>query len=125
MNRDGFTLVEMIIGMLIFAVGVLGLVGSTAFVSLQINAADMRTERSMARQQVVEELRTTDFDAVQTVAKASGTAVGDYTIWWDVSELDWALKQVTLYTEGPAFRDSRRTPAVVDTVNVRIARLLE
>lgn len=125
MNRDGFTLIEMMVGLLIFTIGVLALAGSTAFVTLQIGVADLRTERTMARQQVVEQLRSTDFEAVQSVAKASGAVVGDYTVWWDVAELDWALKQVTLYTEGPAFRDSRRTAGVMDTVNVRIPRLLK
>ncbi|NIP80991.1 MAG: prepilin-type N-terminal cleavage/methylation domain-containing protein, partial [Gemmatimonadetes bacterium] len=68
MNRDGFSLVEIIVGMLILVVGVLGLASSTGFVAMQIEAADLRTERTVAYQQVAERLRSADFDNVQSRA---------------------------------------------------------
>lgn len=122
-NREGFSLIEIIVGMMIFVVAVLALASSTGFVAMQIQAADLRTERSVAYQQATERLHATDFDAIVTKAQGDAVTVGDYTVWWDVSSMDWSLKQVDLYTQGPAFRGGQRLPAVVDTVTIRIARL--
>ena len=122
MNRNGFTLIEMIVGMLVLTVGVLALASSTAFVAVQLDSADVRTERAGAQQQVVEQLRSLDFDSVDTATKGAGATVGEYTLWWDVSSLRWALKEVRLYTEGPAFRNGRKDGLAVDTLTVRIPR---
>lgn len=122
MNRDGFTLIEVIVGMMILVVAVVALAGTTGFVGLQIRAADLRTDRSLARQQVIERLHATDFDTLDDVAKGSGVAHDGYTIWWDVSSLRWALKEVAVYTEGPGYRDGRYRTSIEDTVTVRIAR---
>jgi prepilin-type N-terminal cleavage/methylation domain-containing protein len=122
MNRGGFTLVEVIVGMLILSVGVIGLASSTGYVSLQLQAADLRTDRSMARQQVVESLHAMDFTALDDVDKASGETIGRFTVWWDVESLRWAIKEVDVYTEGPGFRNGHREASVRDTVTVRIAR---
>ena len=70
MNRDGVGLIEVIIGILILAVGILAMAASTTFVQVQLWSADMRTERSVARQQVLEELRAAPFDSVATRAEA-------------------------------------------------------
>jgi prepilin-type N-terminal cleavage/methylation domain-containing protein len=122
MNRDGFTLIEVIVGMLIFTIGVLALASSTAFVSLQLNAAEVRTERSMAQQHAIERLRGIDFDSMKSVTKGNGSALGDYEVWWTVSALRWALNEVDIITEGPGYRDGRRDSAMVDTLTVQIPR---
>lgn len=122
MNRDGFTLIEVIVGMLIFVVGVMALASTTGFVSLQLQAADLRTERNVAYQQITERLHATPFDSVRTRTQANATTAGAYSMWWDVDSLRWALKQVHVYSQGPAFREGRRHESVVDTLTFRIAR---
>ena len=122
MNRQGMTLVEVMVAMLILMVGVLALASSMGFVSLQVMAADIRTERTAARQQAIEQLFAEDFDALLDASKGSGATVNDYTIWWDVTDIGWALKNVEVYTDGPGFHSGRRQPSVVDTLTVRIAR---
>lgn len=124
MNRDGFTLVELIVAMMIFMVGVLALASTTGFVGLQLRAADLRTERSLAHQQAMEEIRSKPFDDILTASKGAGAEIGDYTVWWDVNDVQWALKNVAVYTEGPGFRAGYRDPAVVDTITVRISRVV-
>lgn len=122
MNRDGFTLIEVIVALLIFAVAILALTSSTGFVGLQMQAADLRTERSVARQQALEKLRAQDFDDILSATKGAGHDVNGYQVWWDVQSLQWALKEVRMYTEGPGFRDGRRQDSMEDTLVVRLAR---
>lgn len=125
MNRDGFTLVEVIVGMMVFAVGVLALTATMGFVSLQLQAADVRTERSVAVQQATEYLYTMDFDAVETKAGADALPFGDYAVWWDVEDLSWSLKEVSVYSQGVSFREQGRREGVLDTLVFRIARPFE
>lgn len=125
MNRKGIGLIEVMVGMLVLTVGVLAMAGSTTYVQMQLWSADMRTERQAARQQVVEELRAIPFDNVTTVAQGDAVTRGDYTLWWDASSLQWALKEIQIYTEGPAVVNGQRQTAVRDTVRVRIARMIE
>lgn len=124
-NRGGFSLIEVIFGMLIFVTGVLALGVSTGFVSMQLQSSDLRTERSVAHQRVVERLRSTEFDDVVTVAEASSIGVGSYRVWWNVTSVQWALKEVEVISKGASVVDGYRQPAVQDTVVFRIARLLE
>ena len=122
MNRDGFTLVEVIVGMMILVIAAVALAGSTGYVGMQLQASDLRTNRMMARQQVIEELHAMQFDNVVNRAQGSATMRDGFSVWWDVSSLRWALKDVAIYTEGPGFRDGRFSGTLRDTVNVRIAR---
>lgn len=123
MNRDGFTLIEVIVGMLIFMVGVLALAASTGFVSTQLQAADLRTERSIAYQQAVERLHSLDYDT-ELVTRAPGDAVtmGDYQIWWEVAPVGWGLKEIDVISEGPGYQNGRLVPTVLDELTIRIAR---
>jgi prepilin-type N-terminal cleavage/methylation domain-containing protein len=123
MNRSGFSLIEIMVGMLIFAVGFMALSASTAFVSAQIQAADVRTERNVAYQQVSEQLHALPFDSVKT--HSSPQAVGSYALTWDVQSVNWALKQVRLVSTGPGFEGGRRVASATDTLTIRIARPIQ
>lgn len=122
MSRSGFSLIEVMVGMLIFAVGVLALSASTGYMGLQIRAADMRTERSVTFQQVSEQLQAKQFDEVVDLNESDAMVIGSYEAWWDVDSLSWALKEVSIFTEGPGFVDGQRADEVEDTLIVRIAR---
>ena len=118
MNRDGVGMIEVIIGLLAMA-------ASTTFVQVQLWSADMRTERNVARQQVMEELYAIHFDSVQTRAEADAVTRGEYTLWWDVTSLSWPLKEVDVVTRGPAVRNGERRLTYQDTMTFRIARLIQ
>lgn len=122
MNRSGFSLIEVMVGMLIFVIGIMALAASTGFVSMQLLASDIRTERNVANQRVIEQLRALHFDSVQTRAAGSASTFGHYAMWWDVTTLRWQLKEVSIYSDGPGFQDGRRVESVTDTLVVRIAR---
>lgn len=123
-NRDGFSLIEIIFGMLIFVTGVLALGVSTGFVSMQLQSSDLRTERSVAHQRVAERLYAADFDTVVDRAELDAVTVDSYQVWWNVQSVQWALKEVELISKGPSIVDGRRNPAAQDTVAFRIARVL-
>ena len=122
MNRDGFSMIEVIVGMMIFVVGVLALASSTGFVAMQIEAADLRSERNVAVQTVTERMRAGDFDAISTRPAGDAVSAAGYSVWWDVTELEWAHKEITLYVQGPGYQHGKMHRGVVDTTTVRLAR---
>jgi Tfp pilus assembly protein PilV len=113
-------MVEVIIAIVILAVGVLGMAGTTAYVIRQITLADVMTERAVALQTVVEQLQSVPFANV-----GSGTdSVGMFTMrWTSVSETTLS-KLVTIVTSGPGLSRtsavSQLAPAVLDTFQYRV-----
>jgi Tfp pilus assembly protein PilV len=122
MNRDGFSVIEVLIGLIILTMGVLALASSTGYISTQVRVADLRTERSTAYDAAAEQLRAMDFDSVQDVTYATAQVESRYKVWWTVTSLHWALKDVTLYSEGPGFVGGRLATDARDTISMRIAR---
>lgn len=98
--REGFTIVELLVSLLVLSVAVLALATALGYTILQLRSADARTERSMAVTQIQEELRSRDFSNVTTKAEANALTVGDYDLWWDVVT-NGNVKRVTIYSKGP------------------------
>lgn len=96
-GRAGFSLVELIVAVIILAVGVLGLAGMTALVVRQVTLADVNTERSAALQSVIERLRATNISSIGT-----GSAItGSYTVSWSVIDSTSLSRTVRVITTGP------------------------
>ena len=113
--RGGFSLVEIIAAIMILSCGLLAMAASTTYVSAQLRSTSFDTQRTLARQQVMEQLRGTFFANVAT--NSTGQTVGRYTVFWVVSEPATNVKSVSVITRGPAYR-SQRTGArttVTDT----------
>lgn len=126
MNRQGVGLIEVIIGMIVLTVGVLALAGSTSYVAVQIAAADMRTERHVARQQVFEELLARPYEEARvSLSETDALTRGAYNVWWTSTDIGWALLELELYTRGPSPKGAGRRNIVVDTVHYRIARPIQ
>jgi prepilin-type N-terminal cleavage/methylation domain-containing protein len=118
-DRDGFTIVEVIISVVILAVGLLGMAGATLLVVQQTNLADATADRSLAVQTAIEGLRAVPFDDVA----AGSDSVGVFDVSWTVTSGDrW--KQVEIVTVGPGSVASRGFPmlhpSVHDTFSYRI-----
>lgn len=118
----GFTMVEVIIAILILAVGILGLAGTTALSVRQVNMSDVATERSVALQTTVERIRAMDFDSVST-----GTdSVGGYDVSWTTTG-SGSTKLVEIVWVGPGLQSIPGSlpvlgPEVADTFTYRIIR---
>ena len=107
----GFTLVELLVALVIFTVGILGLAATTSFVVLQTTMAELSTERSAAVQEIVEQLKATDYDQV-----ASGTAyVGPYSMSWTVSAGNRS-KVIALASTGPGVTSGSGMPSLATSV---------
>ena len=112
--RGGFSLVELVIAIVILAVGVLGLAGTTAFVVRQVTLADVNTERSAALQSVVERIRSTAYTSVGTGSQT----IGSFSVVWSISDSTVATKTVRVITTGPGLR--RDTAATVPTLGASV-----
>ncbi len=114
-------MVEVIIAIVILAIGVLGLGGTTAYIIRQITLSDLMTERSVAFQTTVDRLQSMPYDSV-----GSGTdSVGIFAVEWS-SVADGAQnKIVTILTRGPGLGGAAfpmNDPQVIDTFVFRILR---
>lgn len=120
-GRDGFSLVEVIIAILILAVGVLGLAGTTAHITRQITLADLMTERSVAFQTIIDRLQSLPYDDV-----GSGSdSVGVYVVRWASTPDGPQSKLVRIVTLGPGLGSGTPpglSPQVADTFDFRVLR---
>ena len=113
---DGFSLVEIIAAIMILSFGLLTMAASTTYVTAQLRSASFDTQRNLARQQVMEQLRGTFYDSVNT--NTTGLAVGRYRVTWNVTipSANNPIKEVRVITRGPAYRPTRTNKAVRSTV---------
>ncbi len=119
-SREGFTIVEVIVAMLILVVGVVGLAAGSAQIIRQITLADLESERSVAFQTVIEQLQASPYDNV-----ANGTStVGVFDVSWAVANDGAQSKIVTITTVGPGVRanSTLNDPARSETFIFRVLR---
>jgi prepilin-type N-terminal cleavage/methylation domain-containing protein len=118
-QRAGFTLVEVIVAIVVLAVGLLGMAATTTVLLRQITLADLSTERSMALQTTLERLRATPFDSV----RAGADTVRNFQVSWTVTDL-FQWKDVEIVTMGPgqASGYGMVSPYVADTFTHRLIR---
>jgi prepilin-type N-terminal cleavage/methylation domain-containing protein len=120
-GRGGFSMVEVIIAIVILAVGVLGLAGTTAYIVRQVTLADLMTERSAAFQTIVDRIQSLPFDNVTS----GSDSVGIFAVTWDAVLDGPQNKIVTIVTTGPGLGGTTvptNDPQVVDTFIFRVLR---
>jgi Tfp pilus assembly protein PilV len=103
-RRDGFTVVEVLIAVLILSVGLLGLVASAALTTRMIGQGQRYSEASAMAAQQFEVLRS------QSCGSMSGgsTAQGRFTVIWTVQNVaDGRARGVTVVVNSPAARGMR------------------
>jgi prepilin-type N-terminal cleavage/methylation domain-containing protein len=117
--QNGFSLVEIMIATMVLTVGLLAMAASTAYVSAQLKSNTYTTQRTQAKERIVEELRATTYANVTNAGTAR--TVGRFTMTWNVSTSGLA-KRVNLITSGPAYRGNTRgqRTTVVDTMSFSI-----
>lgn len=114
-GRDGFTLVELLVAVVVLTVGLLAFAGTTVVLIRQVTLAGLATERATAVQTVVEQLRALPYDSV-----GSGSdSLGAFRVTWTSTTLG-ATKEVQVVTLGPGARGQALSPAVADTFSTRI-----
>lgn len=119
-DREGFTLVELVIAMLILTVGVLGLAGTTAYVVRQVDIARLNSERAAALQSAVEYVQSIPYASVQ----ADAMEVGRYSLEWEVIPSRFmSTVRIVSIGPGPAVGQQGATvihPSVADTFDYQL-----
>lgn len=120
-GREGFSIVEVIIAIVILAVGLLGTAGTTLLVVKQTTLSDATTDRSVALQSTIERLRALPFDSVL----AGQDSIGAFEIAWTVTE-GGRWKSLEMVTTGPGLASGGGFPmlsySIPDTFTYRIVR---
>jgi prepilin-type N-terminal cleavage/methylation domain-containing protein len=109
--RNGFTLVEVMVALIILTVGVLGLAATTVWVVRQGTLAELTTERSAAVQTVVEQLRASEYASLA----AGSDSVGRFDVSWSIVDGNRS-KLVTLVTVGPGLSSGGGMPSLTGSV---------
>ena len=126
-REGGFTMVEVIIAIVILAVGLLGMAGTTAVLVRQITLSDVATKRNAAQQTVIERLRAADWENLSTTYASGTETIGPFEVSWTVTSpsSQWGVLQVI--TVGPGLGRGTGgfpmlTDNVADTFTYRILR---
>lgn len=120
--RAGFTIIEVILAMVVLAVGLLGTAGTTLLLVRQTTLADVATERAVALQGTIEGLRSIPFDSV----RSGSDSIGAFEISWTVGRESLRWKGVDIVTTGPGLQAGDGFPTIAqsvpDTFSYRIIR---
>lgn len=121
MDRSGFSLVEVVVAIIILAIGVLGLGGTTAYTVRQVTLSDTMTERAAAFQTIIDRLQSLPYDSVV----AGADTVGIFATNWTVTPDGPQNKIVTIVTIGPGLSGGplpSNDPMATDTFQIRVLR---
>lgn len=119
-EQNGFSLVEVIVAIVVLSVGMLAMAASTGYIAAEVRSSTFNTQRSVARRQLIEELRAMPFDNVTTTGTRT---IGMYSLTWQAASVNTNLKSVLVIASGPGVRSTRGgREAIVDTAFVQIAR---
>ena len=127
-SQRGFTVVEVIIAVIVLAVGILGMAGTTAHIVRQVTYAEATSKRARALQSVIERVRAAGYDSVAYGSDGSGTeAIGSFAVAWTSAASSARSVLVTIITTGPGLAPvSGSLPvmsnAVTDTFTYRLIR---
>ncbi len=120
-DTRGFSLVELVVAVVVFAVGALAFAGSTAFLNRQTTVADLDSERTAALISTMELIRATDYDSLV----AGSDSVGRFGVAWSVIR-SAESSVVRVITTGPGLGTSPGMgmpvirPNVQDTFTYRV-----
>lgn len=97
-SREGFSLIEVVVAMLLLTVGLLGLAAGTGWVLRSTDGARVDTARAAAIQSAVEQVRSLDDD---TLAEGGTLALpGGYQATWEALGTTVNSTQVRIVLTG-------------------------
>jgi len=120
--KDGFSLIEVIVAIVILSVGILAMGASTGYVLNQVKASELRSDRMIAVRQASEELRAIDFNDLGAACGNQSFQIGRYAVTCSIQMAQPNLARVQLISTGPGFAQGRLSASVPDTTVINIAR---
>ena len=79
--RAGFSIIELVMALIVLAFGVVGLATTTLFITRQLTLAEVTTARATAARSVMERIRATPYDLIDS----GGDTIGPMVISWTVT----------------------------------------
>lgn len=120
-GREGFSLIEVVVAMLILTIGILAMAASTGYILSEVRMAKFRSERNVAVGEVKQQLRGIDWDNLDG-ACGSAVTIGDYTVSCTVNQPSVHLKEAILVSVGPGYSAGAVDLEVVDSTALLFAR---
>ncbi len=120
----GFSLVELVMSILVLALGLVGLATTTLFVTRQLTLAEVTTARVTAIQSVMERIRATPYDSIS----AGGDTIGRLVVSWTPTVTTAQTQAVRIVTVGPGLasisegQSPMLSSAVADTVIYKVLK---
>lgn len=111
-RKKGFTIVEVLFALIILTFGILGLAATTLWVVRQTQVSEVATERMIALQSVIEELRAVPYNSVTD----GSSTEGNYSVSWTVASGS-SSKLVTVTTTGPGLTSGGGMPTLSSSVS--------
>ena len=123
--RAGSSIIEMVMALIVLAFGVVGLATTTLFITRQVILAEVTTARSAATRSVMERIRATPYDLIDS----GGDTIGPMVISWTVTATTPQTTTLGIVTLGPgltSISETQSTPvlssSVVDTLVYKVLR---
>ncbi len=122
-SDGGFSLIELVIAVVVMAIGVLGFLSMNAFLARQTTYAGLQTERTAALVSALEYVNGLPYDSVVN----GNDSVGRYEVSWTVSTPEPAAKRVHLITLGPGLSSRGSTMPILqaDVADTFVYTVLE
>jgi prepilin-type N-terminal cleavage/methylation domain-containing protein len=119
-NRQGFTIVEVVVAIMILTGGIAALAGATGQIVRQLTLADLQSERTVAFQRVVDEMKSLPYDDVVDGSQTHGA----FDVSWTVTNEGGNAKLVVVTTVGPGVSPNSTTndPQWSETFTFRVLR---
>ncbi len=123
MGRDGLSLIEVVVAMLVLTVGLLGLAAGTGWVIGSVERARVETARSAALQTAIEQLKATPFPEIT----AGEMEDGPYTLSWTQLDGNARSRLMEVVVTGPGVESMSggqpiMSMTVADTFQYRVLR---
>ena len=111
LGTQGFSIVEIVVAIMVLAVGVLAMAGTTVVVVRQTLVAEVISTRAAAVRTTIESLKALPFDNVRN----GSDSIGKFDVNWTITE-DKRWKSVELVSVGPGLESKSGFPTVSPAV---------
>jgi prepilin-type N-terminal cleavage/methylation domain-containing protein len=96
-ENDGLSLVELVVAMLVLAIGLLGMAAGTGWMIRAVDLAQLETARGAALQAAVEAVRGTEWNDLED----GQDTFGNYTVQWTTVAATWEGRHFRFVIVGP------------------------
>ncbi len=121
-GREGFSLIEVVVAMVILAFGLLAMAATTGSILTRTRIAARRTERDAAVQYAIEELRGGGYATIGARCGAFDRQIGGYVVTCDFTPLSGTLARLRFVSSGPGYTGGSWSTDATDTLSVDVAR---